>query len=297
MQQHIAAALQGGAGGPHQDGEGGGFNPATGATGAGADEHQQDHQQQARIGDRFRGERNRVEAGGAGGDRLKQGDLQLLPELEIAQGIGFVAEVLGHQQPQAAQHDQQGRSAQHQAGVQAQAPQPLQAQAVDPEVVDHPPADAADHDHGGDHPVDHGVVAVVDQVVFPEPEAGVVVGADHVKQRCPHPLEGIADVGEAEGVEGHRPQAHHTEGGHQDAVKGGADAAHAEFVEGTALVEPMAQARAPLHKALQEGGDRHQAQAAGDDQARQHHLAQQGEVAVDHDDREAGHRDRRGDGE
>ena len=91
--------------------------------------------------------------------------------------------------------------------------------------------------------------------------------------------------------------AHHAGRHQQDAVEGGANTAHTEFIEGAALIEPIAQAGAALHKALQEGGDRHQAEAAGDDQPRQHHLAHQGEIAAHINDRKARHRDRRGDGE
>ena len=56
----------------------------------------------------------------------------------------------------------------------------------------------------------------------------------------------------------------------------------------------MAQPGAALHKPLQKGGDGHQAQATGDDQAGQGHLAKGGEVAADVDDRQARHRDRGG---
>ena len=56
----------------------------------------------------------------------------------------------------------------------------------------------------------------------------------------------------------------------------------------------MAQPGAALHKPLQKGGDGHQAQATGDDQAGQGHLAKGGEIPADVDDRQARHRDRGG---
>ena len=126
--------------------------------------------------------------------------------------------------------------------MQAQPPQPLQAGTVGPEVVDHPPADAAHHDHRGDHAIHHRVVSVAHQVVAPEAEAGVVVGADAVKQRGPEALKRVGDVGEAKAVKHHRAKPHHTEARDQDAVEGGADAAYPEFIQGPALVEPVAQA-------------------------------------------------------
>ena len=126
--------------------------------------------------------------------------------------------------------------------MQAEAAKPLQASTVGPEVVDHPPADAAHHDHRGDHAIHHRVVPVAHQVVAPEAEAGVVVSANAVKKRSPEALKRVGDVGEAEGVEHHRAKPHHTEARDQDAVEGGADAAYPEFIQGPALVKPVAQA-------------------------------------------------------
>jgi hypothetical protein len=54
----------------------------------------------------------------------------------------------------------------------------------------------------------------------------------------------------------------------------------------------LAQPGAALHETLQEGGDRHQAEATGEDQACQHHLAERRQLAADVDDRQPGHRDR-----
>ena len=115
-----------------------------------------------------------------------------------------------------------------------------------------------------------------------------------MEQRRPQALKGIGDVGEAEAEQHERAEAHHAAGADHDAVEGGADAPHTEFIEGASLVEPLTQAGASLHEALQKGGDRHQAEPADQDQARQHHLAQRGELAAHIDDREPRHRDRRG---
>ena len=118
-----------------------------------------------------------------------------------------------------------------------------------------------------------------------------------MEQGRPEPLQGIADIGETKDVQHHSAEAHHTKARNQDAVEGGANAANAEFVQGAAPVQPVAQAGVALHETLQKGGDRHQPQAAGDDQDGKGDLAEGGEVAAHVNYRQAGHRDGGGHGE
>ena len=118
-----------------------------------------------------------------------------------------------------------------------------------------------------------------------------------MKQARPKALKRIGDVGEPEAIEHYGAQPHYTKTGDHDGVECWSDAPHAKFIQRATAIEAVAQAGVTLHKTLQKGGDRHQAQAASDDQGRQHHLAHQGEFLTDIDDRKTRHRDRRDHGE
>ena len=124
------------------------------------------------------------------------------------------------------------------------------------------------------------------EAVGPETEAGVVVSRDAVKQRRPDPLPPIRDVAEAEAVEHHGADQDHRGCGQGDGTEGGAHTADAEFIEGPPPVKPASQSGSLHHEPLQERGDRHQSEPAGQNHSGQHQLPETGQVRADVDDRQ-----------